>query len=201
MKNRSHVQNLKERMAATAQAENVLEIVQTPPTGDPKKSTPSKNSPVIQTPQTTLDSRLHDIILAQGYSTAPIDFDRSNENVPPTKTRKRRLAATRIMTTNPLDEPQRSSCNIEDSEVIHVSDQEHPTKRSRIDPEKTSYPAIPYPKKKYRTSYSLAKSPAAAPINFDEIPKSKPTRTVEPPKRRLLPMRAAKCVGKKKEDK
>ncbi|KAF8803558.1 hypothetical protein BYT27DRAFT_7214560 [Phlegmacium glaucopus] len=195
-----------------------------------KNSPTVKQHANVQT--TTLDAQSHNVILGQGYSAAPIDVDNFHESygsVPLSKTRKRRSAAAGTMireVTKPFDEPRklgdssleinippvvlkpenkkRSSRNMENSEVIHVSDQQRPTKRARIDPDKASHPALPYQRKKYgrsvKTSSPRVESPAVPTIDFDEIPEPKPTGAVERSKPRVSAMRA-KRVGKKMEGK
>jgi len=196
----------------------------------PIKNQPAvKRHANLQIPQTTiLDAQLHDVISGQGYSASPIDVDNfheSKETVPLLKTQKRRLAAAGTIireVTKPLDEARRledsslkinispvvlkpeskkrSSRNMEESEVIHSSDQERPTKRARIDPERPSHPVFPYQRKKYgrngRISSPRAESPAVPTFDFDEIPEPEPNGAVKHPKPRASAMKG-KRVGKK----
>lgn len=206
------------------------QVVQKPPIGKPnKKSVPTKNPPAVKKyanldfPQ--IDAQLRSVIL--GHSAAPIDVDRfhdSKETVPLLKTQKRRSVAARAMNraaTKPLDEPledrsleisispvdpkpeskKRSTRNMEDNEAIH---EERPTKRTRMESEKSSHPALPYQRKKYgrngRTSSPRAESLEIPIVDFDEIPDPKPTGVVEGPKSRVSTMRG-KRLGKKTETK
>lgn len=198
-----------------------------------KKPPVVKRHPNLEFPQTTTsDGQLDTEIPSQGHSAVPIDVDKLpdlKETIPPSKTSKRRTAAAATMdtaVTKPLDEPRRHENrsfeinmspvglkpeskkrtipDVEDNEAIHVADQERSTKRTRIDPEKPSYPALPYQRKKYgrtgRTSSPRVEFPAISTIDFDEIPDSKPPGVVERPNSRASAMNG-KRLGKKTEPK
>lgn len=173
------------------------QVVQKLPIGKPnKKSAPTKNLPAVKKyanrdfPQTrTLDAQLRSVIL--DHSAAPIDVDKFPDS----------------KGTIPLLKPEskkRSTRNMEDSEAIHVADQERPIKRTRIKSEKPLHPALPYQRKKYgrngKTSSPRAESPEIPIVDFDEIPDPKPTGVVEGPKSRVSIMRS-KRLGKKIEAK
>jgi hypothetical protein len=195
----------------------------------PTKKSPAVIRRTNQT--TTLDAQLHSQILSQGHSAVPIDVDKlpeSKETVPPSKTPKKRRSATAgtmDRVTKLLDEPQRHEDrslemnispvdlkpenkkraihNIEDSEGIHVAEQERPNKRTRMDLEKPSHPALSYQRKKYgrngRTSSPRGESPIPT-VDFDEIPDPNHTGVVERPNSRASAMNG-KRSGKKTEPK
>lgn len=215
---------------------NITEqTIQKLPNNKPKKKSAPTRKPLVGKrhsnlgfPQTmTFDGQLRGEILIQGHSAAPIDVDKLEENIPPSKTQKRRsmaAATTDRAVMNPLDEqPQpedlsleinlspadfkpeskkRAIRNIEDNEAIHV-DQERPAKRNRIDTDKPSHPALPYQRKKYgrsgRTSSPRAEPPAIPTVDFDEIHDPKPTG-VEGPNSRASAMNG-KRSGKKTQPK
>jgi hypothetical protein len=203
---------------------------QTVPNGKPKKkSAPTKKSPAVKrrTNQTaTLDAQLRSQIISQGHSAVPIDVDKlpeSKETIPPSKIQKRRSATAgtvdrvtklidesrrhedRSLETNisPVDlkpeNKKRAIRNIEDSEGIHV-EQEGPNKRTRMDLEKPSHPALSYQRKKYgrngRTSSPRGESPIPT-VDYDEIPDPNHTGDVERPNFRVNGKRS----GKKTEPK
>ena len=156
----------------------------------------------------------------------------SKEILPPSKTQKRRSASdlrptagTMDRVTKVLDEPRRHEDrslktnispvdlkpenkkrairNIEDSEEIHVAEQERPNKRTRMDLEKPSHPALSYQRKKHgrngRTSSPRGESRVPT-VEFDEIPDPNHTGVVERPNSRVSAMNG-KRSGKKIEAK
>ena len=113
---------------------------------------------------TTLEVELQSQVLTQGHLAVPIDVDKlpeSKETIPSSKTHKLRsvTAGTMDRVTKLPDEPRRHEDrsletsishvdlkpetkkrairNIEDSEGIHVAEQERPNKRTRLDIVKT----------------------------------------------------------------
>jgi hypothetical protein len=208
------------------------QTVPKPQNGKPKKkSAPTKKSPAVKrrpNQKTTLDAQLHSQILTQGHSDAPIDVDKlleSKGTIPPSKTQKRAGTMDRAV-KKPLEEPRRPEDRsletnispvdlkpenkkrairkIEDSEGIHVTEQERPNKRTRMDLEKPSHPALSYQRKKYgrngRTSSPRSESPAIPTVDFDEIPDPKHTGVVERPNSRASAMNG-KRSGRKTEPK
>jgi hypothetical protein len=214
-----HAKNQDDIMAATPSNNK-------PPNA--KKGVRQKKPPVVQRhpnlefPQTTTSNgQLDTEILSQGHSAMPIDVDKlpnPKETIPPSKTPKRRTAAldeprrredrSFEMNISPVglkpESKKRTIPDVEDNEATHVADQERPTKRTRIDPEKSSYPALPYQRKKYgrtgRTSSLQAESPVILTVDFDEIPHPKPPGVVERPNSRVSTMNG-KRSGKKTEPK
>lgn len=195
----------------------------------PMKKPPVVKRHAMKFPQTTtLDDQLCSGIPNQGHLVVPIDVDKfpdSKEAIPPSKAQKCPPAAAETVdraAMMPLDEShgrgdppleinispvdvkpeskKRAVYNIEDNEVIHIVDQERPTKRTRIDPEK---PSLPYQRKKYgrigRTSSPRAEFPIPA-VDFDEIPDPKHIGVVERPNSRPSAMNS-KHSGKKTEPK
>lgn len=182
---------------------------------------------------TTLDADLHSQILSQleGHSAVPIDVDKlpeSKDAIPLSKTQVRRSAISGTMQRDMklLDEPRQHEHhltetnispvdlkpenkkrvfppNIEDSTGTHVAEQERPNKRTRMDIEKPSHPALSYQRKKYgrngRTSSPRGESPVPT-IDFDEMPDPNHTGVIERPNPRASAMNG-KHSGKKTEPK
>ena len=196
-----------------------------------EKSALTKKSPVVKrrpNQTTTLDAQLHSQTLSQGHSAVPIDVDKlpeSIETIPPSKTQKRRSATAGTMdrVTKLLDEPRRyedrsfetnispvdpkpenkkrTIRNIEDSEGIHVAEQKHPNKRTRMDLEKPSHPALSYQRKKYGRNGRASSPRGGSPIptvDFDELPDSNHTGVIERPNSRASAVNG-KRSGKKTE--
>ena len=198
-----------------------------------KKSALTKKLPVVKrrpNQTTTLDAQLHSQIQSQGHSAVPIDVDKlpeSKEIIPPSKSQKCRsvVAETMDRVTELLDEPRRHEDrsletnispvdlkpenkkrairNFEDSEAVHVAERERPNKRTRMDIEKPSHPALTYQRKEYgrngRTSSPRGESPIPT-VDFDDIPDPDHTGVVERPNSRASAMNG-KRSGKKTEPK
>lgn len=198
-----------------------------------KKIALTKKSPAVKprsNKTTTLDAQLHNQVQSQGHSAVPINVDKlpeSKETIPPSKTQKCRSATAGTMdkVTELLDEPRRHEdrsletnispvdlkpknkkraiSNIEDSEVIQVAEQERPNKRTRMDLEKPSYPALSYQRKKYGRNGRISSPGGESPIptvDFDEIPDPNHTEVIERPNSRASAMNG-KRFGKKTEPK
>ena len=193
----------------------------------------TKKSPAVKrlpNDTTTLDAELHSQILSQGNSAVPIDVDKLpelKEAIPPSETQIRRSAISGTMerVTKALDEPRRNENrsmetnislvdltpenkkraipNIEDSEGIHVAEQERPNKRTCMDIAKPSHPALSYQRKKYgrngRTSSPRGESPIPT-FDFDEMSDPNHTGVIERPNPRASDTNC-KYSGKKTEPK
>jgi hypothetical protein len=202
--------------------------VQKSPNGKPKKKgVLTKKSPAVERPSndtTTLVAKLHSQFLSQGHSAVPIDVDKlpeSKEAISPSKSQIRRSSISGTMEkTKLLDGPRqyedrsmesnispadlkpenkkRAIRSIEDSQGIHVVEQERPNKRTRMDMEKPSHPVlqVSYQRKKYgRTSSPRGESPIST-IDYDEMH----TGVIERPNPRASAMNG-KRSGKKSEPK